>query len=265
MAKDKGESDDLDLEDDTATGADNVPADDDLGGDDLDLGGGDDAGNDSALIQRLAGALQSKGLVIPNHDEKDLRTFAEHLITSLATSDAHDGGAGTDDTTSGGDMAGTGAAAGGAAAGGTPTPEQNQFTMMSNRRAEAQDRRILELESELAKGRMQTVLADIDLAERAGLVSEPEAKTWRAKLKAKSLSLVRPGDTEIRTITAVAKKLAATARQMAAKGLLEGKIDLSRAQAVTGAPDWSAPSQDADPEKVKQMRAKLTTPGPAKG
>lgn len=264
MAKDKGESDDLDLEDDTdANSADDAPADDDLGGDDLDLGSGDDTGNDSALIQRLAGALQSKGLVIPNHDEKDLRTFAEHLITSLATSDAHDGGAGTDDT-SGGDMAGMGAAAGGAAAGGAPTPEQNQFTMMSNRRAEAQDRRILELETELAKGRQQNVLADIDLAERAGLVSEPEAKVWRAKLKAKSLSLVRPGDTEIRTITVVAKKLAATARQMAANGLLEGKIDLSRAQAVTGAPDWSAPSKEADPARVKEMRAKLTTPGPAK-
>jgi hypothetical protein len=218
---------------------DDQGGDDDLDFGDDDLDGGDDdgegagngmpqskGGKDAELITQLAEALQAKNLVVPNHQDKNLREYVEHLITSLATSAAHEGdtGAGTDDM--GGDMAGSNGAAG------SPTPEQNSFTMMSRRQA-AQDKRILELETELAKGRMAGVVQNIDLATKAGLMEEAEAEGYKAKLKAKHLSLARPGDAEIQVIVQLAERLgAAGKKQLISQGLLGSSIDMSRAQAL---------------------------------
>jgi hypothetical protein len=225
MAKNPAKDDD--------TGADDV--DDHLFDDSDDAGGGMDmGGGDSATINEVSQELEEMGLMID--PSKDASEFLEHLATAIKTHKSTkalgDGGAGTDP--SGGDMAGNNGAAGGQ--GGAPTPEQNQFTMMSNRRAEAQDKRILSLESELAKGRMGEVLANLDLIQQAELLPKEELDGYRAKLKAKSLSLVRDGDSEIKSIVFLAKKLAITARSLSTKGLLKGlltgQIDMSRAQAV---------------------------------
>jgi N12 class adenine-specific DNA methylase/uncharacterized protein (DUF3820 family) len=199
-----------------------------FGSDDLEDGAGLPGNSKTATISKVSQELEEMGLMVD--PSKDADEFLEHLATAIkthkATKSLADGGA---DDPNGGDMANQ---AGGAGAGaGTPTPEQNQYTMMS--------RRVVELEGELASRRMSEVTANLDLAVKAGLIEQAKCDGYKAKLKAKLLSLVRKNDNEISVIIALADELApAASKALAAAGLLNGHVvDMSRSATAVERPN----------------------------